>query len=169
MEKTIEKIDRTSLKFNQGCIVIFTGLAFLLNVYWLVALVGAVLLIDTIIPGTGLFKLFYKNIVKPIKLLKPNISEESKAPHQFAQGMGGTFLLISFVLLQYFDLTFIGWGLSFIGNSNGGLSTNTVIKTAGGYTIVTSTTIILPTRELLLKVSNIIVCTALRMFLSSIM
>lgn len=114
MEKTIEKIDRTSLKFNQGCIVIFTGLAFLLNVYWLVALVGAVLLIDTIIPGTGLFKLFYKNIVKPLKLLKPNISEESKAPHQFAQGMGGTFLLISFVLLQYFDLTFIGWGLSFI-------------------------------------------------------
>ncbi len=114
MNKTVGKIDKTSLKFNQGCIVVITGLAFLLNTNWLVVFVGVILLIDTIIPGTGLFKLLYKNFVKPFKLLKPNISEESKAPHQFAQGLGGTFLLISFVLLQYLGFIFIGWGISFI-------------------------------------------------------
>ncbi len=114
MNNKIEKIDKTSLKFNQGCIVVFTSLAFLLNVHWLVAITGAVLLIDTLIPGTGLFKLTYKNIVKPLKILNQNISSESKAPHQFAQGMGGIFLLLSFILLQYSGLTFIGWAVSFI-------------------------------------------------------
>jgi Domain of unknown function (DUF4395) len=114
MNKLNEKIDKTSLKFNQACIVIFTGLAFLLNIDWLAAIVGVILLLDTLIPGTGLFKLFYKNIVKPLNLLKPNISEESKKPHQFAQGLGGTFLILSFILLQYLGLLFIGWGLSLI-------------------------------------------------------
>ena len=114
MDNINEKIDKTSLKFNQGCIVIFTSLAFLLNIYWLVAFVGVILLLDTLIPGTGLFKLFYKHIVKSLKILNPNISAESKAPHQFAQGLGGLFLLLSFILLQYFGYIFFGWVISFI-------------------------------------------------------
>ena len=109
-----EKLDKTSLKFNQGCIVIFTGTAFLFNIYWLAAFVGVVLLIDTIIPGTGLFKLLYKYIVKPLKILHPDISNESKTPHQFAQGLGGSLLLLSFILLQYFGSAFWGWALSFV-------------------------------------------------------
>lgn len=114
MNKTIEKLDKTSLKFNQGCIVVFTGSAFLLNTYWLVAFVGVVLLLDTIIPGTGLFKLTYKNIIKPLKILRPQISEESRVPHQFAQGLGGSFLILSFILLQYLGFSIIGWAVSFI-------------------------------------------------------
>jgi hypothetical protein len=122
MNEIIEKVDRfgsrridtTALKFNQGSIVFFTGLAFLLNVYWLVAVVGIILLLDTIVSGTGLFKLTYKLVVKPLGLLKPNIVKESKTPHQFAQGMGGIFLLISFSFLQFLGLTFLGWILSFI-------------------------------------------------------
>ncbi len=114
MSEIAEKIDNTALKFNQGSIVSFTGLAFLLNVYWLVALVGIILLLDTAVPGTGLFKLIYKLVAKPLGLLKPNIVEESKTPHQFAQGMGGIFLLLSFSFLQFFGLTVLGWALSFI-------------------------------------------------------
>ncbi len=109
-----EKIDKTSLKFNQGCIVVFTSLAFLLNNYWLVAFVGVVLLMDTLISGIGLFKLVYKHIAKPLKILNPNISIENKAPHQFAQGLGGSFLLLSFFLLQFLGSAFFGWAVSFI-------------------------------------------------------
>ncbi len=114
MTHPIEKIDKTSLKFNQACIVLFTALAFLLNTAWLAALVGVLLLLDTLVPGTGLFKLLYKNIIKPLKLLKPDIIEESSSPHRFAQGLGGSFLLLSFILVQYTGLIFIGWALSFI-------------------------------------------------------
>ena len=114
MTHPLEKIDKTSLKFNQACIVLFTALAFLLNTAWLTALVGILLLLDTLIPGTGLFKLLYKNIIKPLKLLNPYIIEESSSPHRFAQGLGGSFLLLSFILVQYTGLIFIGWALSFI-------------------------------------------------------
>jgi hypothetical protein len=114
MTKIIEKVDKTSLKFNQACIITFTSLAFLLNIHWLVAVVGVILLLDTIIPGTGLFKLTYKNIIRPLKILKPDVSEESRKPHQFAQGMGGCFLILSFILLQYLGLLILGWGISFI-------------------------------------------------------
>jgi hypothetical protein len=108
------KIDRTALKFNQGSIVLLTGLAFLLDIPWLAAFVAAVLLIDTIIPGTGLFKLLYKHIVKPSGLLKPDPAEESPAPHRFAQGLGGIFLTAAFICLQIFSLTALGWILSLI-------------------------------------------------------
>jgi hypothetical protein len=114
MKNINEKIDKTSLKFNQGCIVVFTGSAFIFNIYWLVAFVGVILLMDTLFPGTGFFKLFYKHILKPIKFLNPDISTESKAPHQFAQGLGGSLLLLSFILLQYFGSAFWGWALSFV-------------------------------------------------------
>jgi hypothetical protein len=114
MSLKIEKIDRTALKFNQSSIVIFTGLAFILNIYWLAAVVGIIMLSDTLIPGTGLFKLFYKYIVRPSKILKPLISEESRTPHQFAQGMGGSFLILSFILLRFLNLPVLGWGISFI-------------------------------------------------------
>ena len=114
MNPNIKKIDKTSLKFNQACIVLFTALSFLLNTPWIAALVGIIMLLDTLIPGTGLFKLFYKNIVKPLQLLKPHIVEESSSPHRFAQGLGGSFLLLSFILLQYTGLIFLGWALSFI-------------------------------------------------------
>ena len=114
MENINEKIDKSSLKFNQGCIVVFTGMAFLLNNYWLVVFVGIVLLMDTLFPGTGLFKLFYKHIVKPLKILNPDISFESRTPHQFAQGLGGIFLLLSFILLKFLGSVFFGWAISFI-------------------------------------------------------
>ena len=114
MNPNIKKIDKTSLKFNQACIVLFTALSFLLNTPWIAALVGIIMLLDTLIPGTGLFKLFYKNIIKPLKLLKPQIVEENSSPHRFAQGLGGSFLLLSFILLQYTGLIFLGWALSFI-------------------------------------------------------
>lgn len=114
MEDISEKIDKTSLKFNQVSIVILVGLAYLFNIQWLVAFVAAVLLMDTLFPGTGLFKLSYKHIIKPLKILNPNISFESKAPHQFAQGLGGSFLILSFILLQYLGSVFFGWAISFI-------------------------------------------------------
>jgi Domain of unknown function (DUF4395) len=114
MSELMEKVDKTALKFNQSSIVVFTGLAFLIDNYWLVLIVGIILLLDTIIPVTGLFKLIYKNIVKPLKLLKSNISVESKNPHQFAQGMGGILLIISFILLNFFNLLIIGWTISLI-------------------------------------------------------
>jgi len=113
MKNVSNKLDRNALKFNQGAIVTLTAAAFLLQQPWLIAFVMAVLIIGTIFPGAGLFKLIYFHIIKPAGIIKPNIVIEDSSPHQFAQGLGGVFLMFSFIALE-FNLSILGWGLSLI-------------------------------------------------------
>ncbi len=114
MKNIQNKLDRSALKFNQGAIVIFTALAFLLNNSWITAFVAAVMLIGTIYPKAGLFKLIYLRILKPLGLIKPDIVEEDNSPHQFAQGLGGVFLLFSFLFTNILGLLSLGWLLDII-------------------------------------------------------
>jgi len=107
------KLDRSAIKFNQGSIVVLTAVAFLLNIPWLVAFTAAVMLTGTIFPKAGLFKLVYKYIAKPTGIVKPNIVEEDNSPHQFAQGLGGVFLAVSFAALTA-EFAILGWILAFI-------------------------------------------------------
>jgi hypothetical protein len=113
MGNNIKKLDRNALRFNQGSIVVLTAAAFLLQRPWLVAFVMAVLLIGTIFPAAGLFKLIYFHIVKPLGIIKPQIVEEDSSQHQFAQGLGGVFLLLSFIALEV-NLSILGWALALI-------------------------------------------------------
>ncbi len=73
--------------------------AFLLNWTWLVALTAAVMLIGTIWPAAGLFKLIYARLLKPAGLLRPDVIQDDPAPHLFAQGLGGLVLLAATVAL----------------------------------------------------------------------
>ena len=107
------KLDRSAIKFNQGSIVVLTAIAFLLNIPLIVAFTSLVMLIGTIFPKAGLFKLVYKYIAKPAGIIKPNIVEEDNSPHQFAQGLGGIFLAVSFIALTA-KLVILGWILAFI-------------------------------------------------------
>jgi|SRR3990172_10922509 len=109
-----EKLDRSSLKFNQGAIVVLVSLAFLFDLNWLVSLVSLIMLTGTFFPKAGLFKLTYFYIVKPLGIIKPQIVNDSNTPHLFAQGLGGVVLVISFLLLNFTDQYFIGWLLSII-------------------------------------------------------
>ena len=113
MNNQINKLDRSALKFNQGSIVVLTAIAFLFSLPWLVAFTAAVMLAGTIFPKAGLFKLIYKHIAKPLGIIKPDIVEEDNLPHQFAQGLGGVFLVISFIALKA-TLLVLGWTLALI-------------------------------------------------------
>jgi hypothetical protein len=109
-----EKLDRSSIKFNQGAIVVLVSIAFLLNLYWLVAFVSLVMLIGTLFPKAGLFKLTYFYFFRPLGIIKSHIVKESNTPHLFAQGMGGVVLAVAFLLLNFTDQNFIGWFLSLV-------------------------------------------------------
>ena len=76
-----EKLDRSSIKFNQGAIVVLVSIAFLLNLYWLVAFVSLVMLIGTLFPKAGLFKLTYFYFFRPLGIIKSHIVKESNTPH----------------------------------------------------------------------------------------
>jgi len=114
MQEKISRVDRSALKFNQGAIVVFTAIAFIFNYTWLIAFVALILLIGTLFPKVGLFKLIYFNSFKRYGIIKPDIVEENNTQHLFAQGLGGIFLAISFILLKYLNQQFIGWTLSLL-------------------------------------------------------
>ncbi len=101
-------IDHTSLKFNQSAIIGLLVLAFLFDQIWLVGFVALVMLVGTWWPRAGLFKLLYKQFLRPAGLLKPTLVADEQQPHLFAQGLGGLFLAISFGAFLV-GLPFIGW------------------------------------------------------------
>lgn len=107
------KVDQTALKFNQASIILLLALAFLLNSVWLVALVAAVMVVGTVWPEAGLFKLIYARIFKPLGWPKPHLIEDDSRPHLFAQGLGGLFLVASAIAL-WLNASVVGWTLAAI-------------------------------------------------------
>jgi hypothetical protein len=110
----MKKVDTTTIKFNQACIIIFTLLGFVLNQPFLVLFVGLVLAVGTLLPNAGLFKQFYLKLLKPNHILKANVIDDDPAPHQFAQGVGALFLLASSLALLIFNNPGLGWTLAWI-------------------------------------------------------
>jgi hypothetical protein len=105
--------DRTVLRVNQALIIAFLAIGFLLNQPWLVAFVCAVMAIGTLAPQAALFQRFYRHVLRPAGVLKPDLHEEDPAPHRFAQGMGAGVLLLAVVGL-FAGAPALGWGLAFV-------------------------------------------------------
>ncbi|MGA7161443.1 MAG: DUF4395 domain-containing protein [Bacteroidota bacterium] len=107
-------VDRTALKFNQGSIITLVVIAFALQLPWLVALLSLVLLVGTFIPSAGAFKLFYSQILRRLRILRPDVVEEDNTQHLFAQGLGGIFLIIAYVFLAVINQPTVGWIVAFL-------------------------------------------------------
>jgi hypothetical protein len=105
------KVDHTALRFNQASIIALLIVGFLFDQSWLVAFVAAVMLIGTVWPKAGLFKLIYARWLKPGGWLKPDLVADEAQPHLFAQGVGGLVLLISLLALGA-GATTLGWILA---------------------------------------------------------
>lgn len=110
-QPSVARVDHTALKVNQAAIILFTILAFVFDRPWLVAFVAAVMLVGTLIPRAGLFKLFYSHVLKPAGLLKPHLVPDEPQPHLFAQGLGGLFLLLATVAFLL-EAPLVGWVLT---------------------------------------------------------
>ncbi len=105
------KVDHSALRTNQVFIIGFLIAAFVLDAKWLVAFVAAVMLIGTFFPRAALFKAVYWYVLKPAKLVRPDVRVDNPEPHLFAQGVGGTFLLVA-TLTFLANIPVLGWALS---------------------------------------------------------
>ena len=114
MPNGISLVDRTALKFNQGSIITLAAVAFALQLPLLVALLALVLLAGTIVPSAGVFKLLYANVLRPLRILRPDVVEEDNVQHLFAQGLGGIFLSVAFIFLTVLNQPIVGWILTFL-------------------------------------------------------
>jgi hypothetical protein len=108
-----QTLDYSALKFNQISIITFTLLGFILNQPILPAFVAVVLIAGSVNKKIALFKLAYVHIIKPSGFLKPNLIEDSPAPHEFAQLLGGIVLVVGSILL-YNNLSLAGWMFAWV-------------------------------------------------------
>lgn len=105
------KVDHAALRVNQASIIALLAIAFVANALWLVAFVAAVMVVGTIWPQAGLFKLAYARVLRPAGILKPDLRDDDPQPHLFAQGLGGIFLVFS-TLFLWLNLSLVGWLLA---------------------------------------------------------
>jgi hypothetical protein len=110
----VPRIDAHLGKFSQGCTVLLTALAFLFNLPVLVLITAVILAIAALVPTASPYRLLYRGIVLPLKLLRPRIVEDDPAPHRFAQGVGAAFLIIASLILFLTKATAVGWTLDLI-------------------------------------------------------
>ena len=107
------KVDHSALRTNQAFIIGLLVIAFVLDAKWLVAFVSAVMLIGTVFPKVALFKAVYWYILKPAKIARPDVRRDNPEPHLFAQGVGGTFLLVATAAF-FANITVLGWALTWV-------------------------------------------------------
>lgn len=109
------RLDSHLLKFSQAWTVGLTALAFVLQWRWLVVVAALCLLISAAVPAAGPFRLLYRFVAVPLRLLRPRIVEDDPAPHRFAQAIGATFLIASSAVLFLAPDAFVaGWTLDLI-------------------------------------------------------
>src|SRR5450759_2590794 len=97
-------VDHSALKVNQTGIVAtvlvaFIGSAFFKPALVLIPLLAVVLLLGTFAPQLALFKQLYFKALKPRGIVRPRVVQDRPEPHNFAQGLGGVFLLVSSAFL----------------------------------------------------------------------
>lgn len=112
MNEQLERVDHSALRVNQACIIVLLIAAYIFDAAWLVAIVSMVMLIGAAVRKPG-FKIVYANWLLPRGLVHADIILDNPQPHVFAQGMGGSVLLLSvgaFVLGN----AVLGWTLSWL-------------------------------------------------------
>lgn len=113
-EMDMPRVDASLGKFSQASTVLLTGLAFVLGQPLIVLITALVLAISALSPGVSPYRLLYKYVVLPLRLMRPRIVEDDPAPHRFAQSIGAAFLLIASIVLFLTQATTIGWILDLI-------------------------------------------------------
>src|ERR1700730_15228927 len=91
-------VDHSPPKVNQTpfiatVLVAFIGSAFYRPLLVLIPLLAIVLLLGTFAPQLALFKQLYFKVLKPRRIVKPRAVHDRPEPHNFAQGLGGVFLV----------------------------------------------------------------------------
>jgi uncharacterized protein DUF4395 len=111
---SVPRVDAHLAKFSQAGTVLLSALAFLLNQPIIVVIAAIILLLSALAPSISPFRLVYRYVVLPMRLMRPRIVEDDPAPHRFAQGVGAAFLIASSLILYLTSATALGWALDLI-------------------------------------------------------
>lgn len=110
---SVRKVDETGLKTGQALTIILLILAFVLNLWLLVAIVAVAQLLGGLDLPFAPYRLFYQYVLKPGGLVKPNIHTDNPEPHRFAMLVGALFNGVGTLALLAGAAT-LGWVLVWI-------------------------------------------------------
>jgi len=111
---SVPRVDTHFAKFSQACTVLLTGVAFLLQQPVIVPITVIVLTLAALVPSVSPYRLLYRGIMLPLRLLRPRIVEDDPAPHRFAQGVGAALLIASALVLFLTKASAVGWTFDLI-------------------------------------------------------
>lgn len=110
-EPRTTEVDHSALRVNQAAIILLTIVAFIADLTWLVAFVGAVMLLGSLLGRPG-FVFIYSGL-RRLGLVRSDSLLDHREPHRFAQTVGGLFLAAGAGALVA-GLTLVGWTLAWI-------------------------------------------------------
>lgn len=108
------RLDAHLGKFSQAGTFVLAGLAFVLSQPIIVLITMLILALSALYPPIGPYRLVYRYILVPLRILRPKIVLDDPAPHRFAQGVGAVFLLAAMLVLFLSHATVLGWVLDLI-------------------------------------------------------
>lgn len=107
-----EMVDHNALRSNQAAIIVTLLVAFVTDALVLVGLVALLMLTGTAL-RTQAFSWLYRRILIPLGLVRPDPVPDHPAPHRFAQGLGGGFLVVASLALVL-SAPILGWALAWL-------------------------------------------------------
>ena len=110
--KPLKPVDHAALGTNQAVIISLIVLAFVLDAPALVGVVGAFMLVGTLLGKPG-FGWLYTRALRPLGWVKPDVLQDHPEPHRFAQGFGGVVVAAGFAALLG-GMPVLGWVLAWI-------------------------------------------------------
>jgi len=112
MDQPLKKVDHSTLRVNQGVIIVLLLLGFILNVPVLTAVVAFFMLGGTAIRRPGFF-FVYTLLLRPVGIVRPNVLQDNPEPHRFAQGFGGVVTALAAISL-FLGGAVLGWALAWL-------------------------------------------------------
>jgi len=105
-------VDHNAIRSNQAAIIVTLLVAFVADSVALVGLVALPMLAGTAL-RTQAFGWLYRRILNPLRLVRPDSVPDHPAPHRFAQGLGGGFLVVASLALVL-SAPILGWALAWL-------------------------------------------------------
>ena len=108
----LKPVDHSALGTNQAVIILLLVLGFVLDAPLLAGLVAFFMLGGTALSRPG-FAWIYTRLLRPLGWVKPDVIQDNPEPHRFAQGFGGSVVLVAFLALLG-GLSGLGWSLAWL-------------------------------------------------------
>ena len=109
----LRQVDHSALRVTQVFTIVLLLVAFIVNAPWLAAAVAILNAIAALNPAFSLPRRIYLDLLRPAGLVKPHVIEDNPEPHRFAQGMGGSVLVLA-SLAFLANLAVLGWALTWV-------------------------------------------------------